>query len=34
MVLPLGGFIFPVILMLVLLPVILRVIAAMGSISR
>jgi tight adherence protein C len=34
MVLPLGGFIFPVILMLILLPVILRLVAAVGSIHR
>jgi tight adherence protein C len=34
MVVPLGGFIFPVILLLVLLPVILRLLSVTGQISR
>ena len=34
MVLPLGGFIFPVILMLILLPVILRLMAVTGQMGR
>ena len=34
MVIPLGGFIFPVILLLVMLPVILRLIAVSGQLGR